>query len=220
MGLLKTAVLTWKWKARQYIRPIYPLVWLQITAIVTGALAVVLGGDGQSLDYLLDSALVRLLWRSSGTKTWPSPNDFESSAVYGACIPIILVCLMYIGLLVKYSQAKHLHTLHKSLRYFNLCLFHYCICNDWLSHWVGKVASIIGLIAFVIIKFWPSRIFQNCLLYATLVISISSFSFGFLANFIRAADYSRYLPTKTSSTRVFWVLALWSVHKFPWHLAY
>lgn len=77
---------------------------LQITAIVTGALAVVLGGDvfwsiiGLFIGQCFGAA-VMALHAAQGPKLG-LPQMISSRVqfgVYGACIPIILVCLMYIG---------------------------------------------------------------------------------------------------------------------------
>ena len=77
---------------------------LQITAIVTGALAVVLGGDvfwsliGLLLGQLFGGA-VMALHAAQGPKLG-LPQMISSRVqfgVYGAAIPIVLVCLMYLG---------------------------------------------------------------------------------------------------------------------------
>ncbi|WP_238360468.1 cytosine permease, partial [Micromonospora fiedleri] len=75
---------------------------LQITAIVTGALAVVLGGDvfwsliGLLIGQLLGGG-VMALHAAQGPKLG-LPQMISSRVqfgVYGAAIPIVLVCLMY-----------------------------------------------------------------------------------------------------------------------------
>ena len=77
---------------------------LQITAIVTGALAVVLGGDvfwsliGLLIGQVLGGAVVAL-HAAQGPKLG-LPQMISSRVqfgVYGAAIPIVLVCLMYLG---------------------------------------------------------------------------------------------------------------------------
>ena len=77
---------------------------LQITAIVTGALAVVLGGDvfwsliGLLIGQLLGGG-VMALHAAQGPKLG-LPQMISSRVqfgVYGAAIPIVLVCLMYLG---------------------------------------------------------------------------------------------------------------------------
>ncbi len=77
---------------------------LQITAIVTGALAVVLGGDvfwsliGLLIGQLLGGG-VMALHAAQGPKLG-LPQMISSRVqfgVYGAAIPIVLVCLMYLA---------------------------------------------------------------------------------------------------------------------------
>ena len=77
---------------------------LQITAIVTGALAVVLGGDvfwsliGLFIGQLLGGS-VMALHAVQGPKLG-LPQMISSRVqfgVYGAVIPILLVCMMYVG---------------------------------------------------------------------------------------------------------------------------
>ena len=84
---------------------------LQITAIVTGALAVVLGGDvfwsliGLFIGQLLGGA-VMALHAVQGPKLG-LPQMISSRVqfgVYGAVIPILLVCMMYVG----FSRPTHL----------------------------------------------------------------------------------------------------------------
>ena len=77
---------------------------LQITAIVTGALAVVLGGDvfWSLIGLLIGQVLgggVMALHAAQGPKLG-LPQMISSRVqfgVYGAAIPIVLVCLMYLG---------------------------------------------------------------------------------------------------------------------------
>ena len=78
--------------------------------------------------------------------------------VYGACIPIILVCLMYIGFTATgevlagkaIAHLAHVSNTTGILIYASLIIL-FATIGYRLIHLVGKVASIIGLIAFVII---------------------------------------------------------------------
>lgn len=77
---------------------------LQITAIVTGALAVVLGGDvfwslvGLLIGQLLGGAVMALHAAQGPRLGLPQMiSSRVQFGVYGACIPIALVCLMYLG---------------------------------------------------------------------------------------------------------------------------
>jgi len=77
---------------------------LQITAIVTGALAVVLGGDvfwsliGLLVGQLLGGGVMALHAAQGPRLGLPQMiSSRVQFGVYGAAIPIVLVCLMYLG---------------------------------------------------------------------------------------------------------------------------
>ncbi len=197
---------------------------LQITAIVTGALAVVLGGDvfWSIIGLLVGQCFgagVMALHAAQGPKLG-LPQMISSRVqfgVYGACIPIILVCLMYIGFTATgevlagkaIAHLAHVSNTTGILIYASLIIL-FATIGYRLIHLVGKVASIIGLIAFVIIL---TQIFALSDFSELLAVRHFSWSSFLLAVSLSAswqisfgpyvADYSRYLPTKTSSSRVF-----------------
>ncbi len=205
---------------------------LQITAIVTGALAVVLGGDvfWSIIGLLVGQcfgAAVMALHAAQGPKLG-LPQMISSRVqfgVYGACIPIILVCLMYIGFTATgevlagkaIAHLAHVSNTTGILIYASLIIL-FATIGYRLIHLVGKVASIIGLIAFVIIL---TQIFALSDFSELLAVRHFSWSSFLLAVSLSAswqisfgpyvADYSRYLPTKTSSSRVFWAVGLGSL---------
>lgn len=197
---------------------------LQITAIVTGALAVVLGGDvfwsiiGLFIGQCFGAA-VMALHAAQGPKLG-LPQMISSRVqfgVYGACIPIILVCLMYIGFtatgeVLAGKAIAHLAQVSNTtgILIYACFIIIFATIGYRLIHWVGKVASVIGLIAFVIIL---TQILALSNISELLAVRHFSWSSFLLAVSLSAswqisfgpyvADYSRYLPTKTSSTRVF-----------------
>ncbi|HCQ9887252.1 TPA: cytosine permease [Acinetobacter baumannii] len=205
---------------------------LQITAIVTGALAVVLGGDvfwsiiGLFIGQCFGAA-VMALHAAQGPKLG-LPQMISSRVqfgVYGACIPIILVCLMYIGFTAtgEVLAGKAIAHLAQASNTTGILIYAcfiiiFATIGYRLIHWVGKVASVIGLIAFVIIL---TQILALSNISELLAIRHFSWSSFLLAVSLSAswqisfgpyvADYSRYLPTKTSSTRVFWAVGLGSL---------
>ena len=204
---------------------------LQITAIVTGALAVVLGGDvfwsiiGLFIGQCFGAA-VMALHAAQGPKLG-LPQMISSRVqfgVYGACIPIILVCLMYIGFtatgeVLAGKAIAHLAQVSNTtgILIYACFIIIFATIGYRLIHWVGKVASVIGLIAFVIILTQILALSNISELLAVRHFSwssfFSSFSFCFLANFIwtlcsRLFSLSSY---KTSSTRVFWAVGLGSL---------
>src|SRR5437868_7682294 len=77
---------------------------LQITAIITGALAVVLGGDvfwsliALLLGQLLGGAVMALHGAQGPQLGLPQMiSSRVQFGVYGAIIPVVAVCLMYVG---------------------------------------------------------------------------------------------------------------------------
>lgn len=77
---------------------------LQITAIVTGALAVVLGGDvvwsliGLLVGQILGAAIMSLHALQGPRLGLPQMITSRMQfGVFGAVIPLVLVCMMYVG---------------------------------------------------------------------------------------------------------------------------
>src|SRR3989344_2660148 len=136
---------------------------LQITAIVTGALAVVLGGDvfWSLIGLLIGQVLgggVMALHAAQGPKLG-LPQMISSRVqfgVYGAAIPIVLVCLMYLGFTatgtVLSGQALgQLFGVSDSvgILIFASVIVLVTVLGYRVIHWIGRVASVIGVIAFV-----------------------------------------------------------------------
>ena len=144
---------------------------LQITAIVTGALAVVLGGDvfwsliGLFIGQVFGGA-VMALHAAQGPKLG-LPQMISSRVqfgVYGAAIPIVLVCLMYLGFTatgtVLSGQAiGQLLGVSDSagILVFAAVIVLVTVFGYRMIHLIGRVASVLGLIAFVYL----------CLLYTS-----------------------------------------------------
>ncbi|MEX3968057.1 cytosine permease [Paraburkholderia sp. EG286B] len=205
---------------------------LQVTAIITGALAVVLGGDVfWSLFALLTGQLiggtVMALHGAQGPQLG-LPQMISSRVqfgVYGAAIPIVLVCIMYVGfsasgtVLAGQATAQLLDVSDTT----GICLFAVLIVVLTLLgyrsiHFVGRIASVIGVLAFV---FMFAQLFAHHDIGALLAnrhFSIASFllSMSLSASWQIAfgpyvADYSRYLPHSTSPVRTFLAVGLGSV---------
>lgn len=205
---------------------------LQITAIVTGALAVVLGGDvfwsliGLLIGQVLGGA-VMALHAAQGPKLG-LPQMISSRVqfgVYGAVIPIMLVCIMYVGFsaggTVLAGQA--IAQLVDVSDWFGILIFGVVIvaitiCGYRVIHMLGRISSVIGVIAFL-------YLFVK-VLYAHNVAELLNNRHFTLTNFLLAislsaswqiafgpyvADYSRYLPSKTSSLKAFLAVGLGTV---------
>ncbi|MGE7960641.1 purine-cytosine permease family protein [Pseudomonas sp. NPDC089530] len=197
---------------------------LQITAIVTGALAVVLGGDvfwsliGLLIGQLLGGG-VMALHAAQGPKLG-LPQMISSRVqfgVYGAAIPIVLVCLMYMGFTatgtVLSGQALgQLFGVSDSvgILMFASVIVLVTVLGYRVIHFIGRAASVIGVIAFVYLF---SRLMSQTDIGALLQIRHFSWNSFLLAVSLAAswqiafgpyvADYSRYLPSKTSSVKTF-----------------
>ncbi|MGP3660874.1 purine-cytosine permease family protein [Burkholderia gladioli] len=205
---------------------------LQITAIVTGALAVVLGGDvfwsllALLLGQLIGGAVMALHGAQGPQLGLPQMiSSRVQFGVYGATIPLVLVCLMYIGfsasgsVLAGTALAQLLGVDEVAgIALFAICIVVLTILGYRTIHLVGRVGSVIGVIAFL---FMFARLFSNHDLGALLAnrhFSIASFllSMSLSASWQIAfgpyvADYSRYLPRGTSSARTFLAVGLGSV---------
>lgn len=205
---------------------------LQITAIVTGALAVVLGGDvfwslialfiGQIL-----GGTVMALHAVQGPKLG-LPQMISSRVqfgVYGAVIPILLVCMMYVGFSASGTvlAGQAIAQLVNVSDWFGILIFGAVIITITIFgyrviHMLGRIASVVGVIAFF-------YLFAR-LLYAndvSLLLNNKQFS---LAQFLLTmslsaswqiafgpyvADYSRYLPSKISAVKTFLAVGLGTV---------
>ena len=205
---------------------------LQITAIVTGALAVVLGGDvfwsliGLFVGQVLGGG-VMALHAAQGPKLG-LPQMISSRVqfgVYGAAIPIVLVCLMYLGFTATGTvlSGQALGQLFGVSDTTGILIFAAVIIAATLFgyrviHIIGRVATILGIIAFVYLF---SRVMAVGDVGQLLQIRHFSWSSFLLAVSLAAswqiaygpyvADYSRYLPSATSSTKTFLAVGLGSV---------
>ncbi|WP_241050377.1 purine-cytosine permease family protein [Achromobacter xylosoxidans] len=205
---------------------------LQITAIVTGALAVVLGGDvfwslvGLFVGQVFGGA-VMALHAAQGPKLG-LPQMISSRVqfgVYGAAIPIVLVCLMYLGFTatgtVLSGQAiGQLLGVSDSagILIFAAVIVLVTVFGYRMIHIIGRVASVLGLIAFVYLfsrvialgdvgQLLQIRHFS----WASFLLAVSLAASWQIAYGPYVADYSRYLPSRTSSFRTFLAVGLGSV---------
>lgn len=205
---------------------------LQITSIVTGALAVVLGGDvfwsliGLFIGQLLGGA-VMALHAAQGPKLG-LPQMISSRVqfgVYGAAIPIVLVCLMYLGftatgtVLSGQAIAQLAGTSDSAgILIFAAGIVLVTVLGYRVIHWIGRVASVLGIIAFTYLFV---RLISIADIGALLQIRHFSWSSFLLAVSLAAswqiaygpyvADYSRYLPSRTSSLKTFFAVGAGSV---------
>lgn len=205
---------------------------LQITAIVTGALAVVLGGDvfwsliGLFIGQVFGGAVMALHAAQGPRLGLPQMiSSRVQFGVYGAAIPIVLVCLMYLGFTatgtVLSGQAiGQLLGVSDSagILLFAAVIVLVTVFGYRMIHIIGRVASVLGLVAFVYLF---SRVVALGDLSQLLRIRHFSWTAFLLAVSLAAswqiaygpyvADYSRYLPSRTSPLRTFLAVGAGSV---------
>jgi nucleobase:cation symporter-1, NCS1 family len=205
---------------------------LQITAIVTGALAVVFGGDvvwslvALFLGQLIGGAVMALHAAQGPQLGLPQMISARVQfGVYGAMLPIVAVCLMYIGfsasgcVLAGQATAQLLGVGEAAgIVIFSGLIVAVTLCGYRVIHVLGRVASVVGVVVFV---YMFARLFATHDLTALLAERHFSLSRFLLAMSLSAswqiaygpyvADYSRYLPRDTSVLRVFAAVGLGSV---------
>ncbi|WP_249678286.1 purine-cytosine permease family protein [Pseudomonas abieticivorans] len=205
---------------------------LQITAIVTGALAVVLGGDvfwsliGLLLGQLLGGGVMALHAAQGPRLGLPQMiSSRVQFGVYGAVIPLVLVCLMYIGfsasgsLLAGQAIAQLIQVDDwKGIVIFAGLIVLLTILGYRVIHMIGRVASVLGVIAFMYLFYKLLAGNDIGALLGNKHFSLSSFLLAIslsaswqIAFGPYVADYSRYLPSKTSVPGTFWAVGLGSV---------
>ncbi len=205
---------------------------LQITAIVTGALAVVLGGDvfwsliGLFIGQLFGGA-VMALHAAQGPKLG-LPQMISSRVqfgVYGAAIPIVLVCLMYLGFTATGTvlSGQAIGQLIGVSDSVGILIFAAVIVLSAVSgyrviHYIGRIASVLGIIAFIYLfsrvmtladvgELLQNRHFS----WSSFLLAVSLAASWQIAYGPYVADYSRYLPSGTSAVKTFLAAGLGSV---------
>ena len=133
---------------------------LQITAIVTGALAVVLGGDvfwsliGLMVGQLMGGGVMALHGAQGPQLGLPQMiSSRVQFGVYGAVIPIALVCLMYVGfsasgsVLAGQAVAQLLHVDDAvGIVVFTVVIVGFTVFGYRVIHAIGRVFLVIGIL--------------------------------------------------------------------------
>ncbi|MER5560577.1 cytosine permease [Streptomyces sp. NPDC002506] len=214
---------------------------LQITAVVTGALAVVFGGGafwslvGLVVGNLLGGAVMAL--HSAQGPRLGLPQMISSRAqfgVRGAVVPLLLVIVMYVGFFASGSvlagqavgELTHLgETL--GIVIFALITAVTATIGYRIIHALGRVASVICALAFV---YLGVRLLDRVDLTAVLhdrafhlpmfLLAISLSASWQLAFGPYVADYSRYLPRTTSARATFWWTLAGSALGSQWSMTF
>jgi len=205
---------------------------LQITAIITGALTIVFGGDvfwsliGLAVGQVA-GGIVMALHAAQGPKLG-IPQMISSRVqfgVYGASLPILLVCVMYLGFIAAgavlsgqaISAVLHI-TETQGIIVFAAATLVVAYVGYRLIHLLGKFASVIGIVTFIFL-FWKVGSVQpiaelltpqpfHIVTFLTAVGISASWQITFGPY---VADYSRYLPRSTSARKVFFAVGGGSV---------
>ena len=214
---------------------------LQITAIVTGALAVVLGGDvtwsivGLLIGQVLGGA-VMALHAVQGPKLG-LPQMISSRAqfgVYGAVIPLVLVILMYLGfaasgtVLAGQAVAGLLHAPDAlGIVIFGALTAVIAIIGYRLIHAMGRFASVVSGLAFVYLSVRllsgtdvTALFAQTHFTMAKFLLAMSLSASWQIAYGPYVADYSRYLPADTPEFKTFGSTFLGSVVGTQWSMTF
>lgn len=199
---------------------------MQITAVVDGALAVVFGAEAMTaiLGLLIGNILggiVMALHSAQGPRLG-LPQMISSRVqfgVKGAALPLLLVILMYLGFAatgtVLSGQAINLmfgfSTPAAGIIIFGVLTALVALIGYKLIHVVGRISTVVGILGFGYLA-W-----QLCLHYDvvsafgqkpftwTSFLTAMALSAGWQMTFAPyVADYSRYLPSKTSTASTFW----------------
>ncbi len=214
---------------------------LQITAVVTGALAVVFGAPafwavaGLLLGNLLGGAVMAL--HSAQGPRLGLPQMISSRAqfgVRGAVVPLALVVVMYIGFFASGSvlagqavgELTHLGETPGIVLFATVTAVAAAV-GYRIIHALGRVASLVCALAFV---FLGARLLERADLSGLLAEREFSFPLFLLAVSLSAswqlafgpyvADYSRYLPRSTSARATFWWTLGGSVLGSQWSMTF
>ncbi|MFD7293989.1 purine-cytosine permease family protein [Streptomyces sp. NPDC059897] len=214
---------------------------LQITAVVTGGLAVVFGGGafwsivGLLVGNLLGGAVMAL--HSAQGPRLGLPQMISSRAqfgVRGAVVPLALVIVMYVGFFASGSvlagqavgELTHLGDT-TGIVVFALTTAVTAAVGYRLIHTLGRIASVVCALAFVYLGI---RLLEQAELSALLVdrafdlptflLAVSLSASWQLAFGPYVADYSRYLPRTTSARATFWWTLAGSALGSQWSMAF
>ncbi|PYI66550.1 cytosine permease [Arthrobacter livingstonensis] len=198
---------------------------MQITAIVTGALAVIFGSDafwgiiGLFIGNLLGGT-VMALHAAQGPKLG-MPQMISSRAqfgVFGAVIPLVLVIVMYLGfaatgaVLAGQAVEQIVPTGHPALGViiFGILTVLVATLGYKYIHLLGRISTIVGILGF---SYLAIQLFLKHDVGAVLGVGGFAFPTFLLAISLSAgwqltygpyvADYSRYLPANTPARRTF-----------------
>ncbi len=213
---------------------------MQITAIVDGALAVVFGADAlwAIIGLLIGNicgGIVMALHSAQGPRMG-IPQMISSRAqfgVLGACLPLVLVVLMYLGFAATgtvlsgqaINEILNVDSPWVGIVIFGLLTMIVATIGYRLIHILGRVATVVGAIGFTYLAIRmlteydvPALLGAKPFDIVTFLLAVS-LSAGWQLTFgPYVADYSRYLPRSTKESATFWGTFLGSVIGSQWSM--
>ncbi|CAB3809432.1 hypothetical protein LMG28688_06991 [Paraburkholderia caffeinitolerans] len=200
---------------------------LQVTAVVVGALAVVLGGDvfwsliGLLAGQVIGGAVMALHGAQGPQLGLPQMiSSRVQFGVYGAVVPLALVCVMYVGfsaggtVLAGQAIAELLHVDRTvAILLFAALVVLLTGLGYRTIHAMGRVSSIVGTLAFLYL--FASLLHGHALgallairhfTLASFLLAVSLSASWQIAYGPYVADYSRYLPKSTSAPKTFFAV--------------
>lgn len=202
---------------------------VQITAVATGALAVVLGLNlTWAIITIVVGNLVGGLFMAYHSIQGPKmgiPQMIQSRAqfgMFGAVLPVVVVLLMYIGFFVSsgvlggqaVAALLHISTPAGIVITDALVLLITWVGYD-LFHAYDRVVSVLSFLIFVVLLvkllgMLPAHAPASSVTPGTVLLVISIFAAWQITWAPYVSDYSRYLPASTSSASTFWYTYLGS----------
>lgn len=202
---------------------------VQITAVATGALAVVLGLNlGWAIATIVVGNLVGGLFMAYHSIQGPRmgiPQMIQSRAqfgMFGAILPVVVVLVMYIGFFVSsgilggqaIASLLHISTPVGIVISDALVLLITWVGYD-LFHNYDRVVSVLSFLIFAVllvklITILPAHAPKSSVTLGTILLMISIFAAWQITWAPYVSDYSRYLPQSTKSARTFWFTYLGS----------
>jgi NCS1 family nucleobase:cation symporter-1 len=202
---------------------------VQITAVATGALAVVLGLNLEwAIITILVGNLVGGLFMAYHSIQGPKmgvPQMIQSRAqfgMFGATLPVVVVLVMYLGFFVSggilggqaLSALLHISVAPAVVLADALVLLITWVGYD-LFHAYDRVVSVLsfaifGVLLIKLLTVLPSHAPKSSVTLGTVLLVISIFAAWQITWAPYVSDYSRYLPKSTRSPRTFWYTYLGS----------
>ncbi|MGK8777709.1 purine-cytosine permease family protein [Burkholderia cenocepacia] len=196
---------------------------LQVTAVVVGALAVVLGGDvfwsliGLLAGQLLGGAVMALHGAQGPQLGLPQMiSSRVQFGVYGAIVPLALVCVMYVGfsaggtVLAGQAIAELLNVGLAAILIFSALVVLLTGLGYRTIHAMGRVSSIVGSLAFLYLfasllhgHAFGVLLANRHFTVASFLLAVSLSASWQIAYGPYVADYSRYLPRSTPPGKTF-----------------